>query len=658
MAIEFTVDHKDDVADDAGITPLIGWVTATVESRTGNYRVRDLGGPVPSALKLMPRKGYLAANGHMYKDDSLEDEFRLVANDPAFNLRELTYRFDFDLTTLMGVPVEVPFCRGPAPSSDTTMYLARVMNDLDQPVIEVRTKGYAEDILDITPTGIALLTKDLITTPYEFNAVGDGVADDSSAVQAAYNYLATRLGTPDTNGGGAFGTLELKRGSFKISSGFNAWHPHINIRGDGAVISGGEVVMGTPTYVDDAHNSFVGTKVSGITFDRNDSYGTSRGLVLKNCRGLTIEDCYFMRAGKGIAAEYGDGNTGVHVLGMIKIKDCRFAGLKYGIFTDMTLWTVCSDWHITGCFFNFCSVTPVWMWCTNGINIGGIDGLTFTGNTMFAPSFGDANFATKENCLKIGTSNWLVIEGNNFFESGYSCIYLDAVNTFTITGNLFAAPGQREAGDCIEIQSHTTAANGAISGNSFYNWTHAAIGLYGVTADKITIGPNGYKFTPSPSTWHGTGTIDLTTAFTIYQNSSSVGTPVVRESFGADSPPMSMPARAGAAVGCRKKSVSVTGATNIFTLGAVPYGGVAIVTATLTASADNSATYMLFLEGSAASSGTVTMLASSGLIAGSSSSWPSFTWSLSDGNLVATPVGSTSNTFDFHVSCLGALTLT
>lgn len=158
MTIEFSVDHKDDVADDTGIPPLIGWVTATVETRPGNFRVRDVGGAVPRALKLQPRKGYLAANGHMYKDERLTAPFRLVANDPVFNLRELTYRFDFDLTTLVGVPVEIPFCRGPAPSYDTTLYLARLMNDLDQPVIEVRTKGYAGDILDAKEVGIGVVT--------------------------------------------------------------------------------------------------------------------------------------------------------------------------------------------------------------------------------------------------------------------------------------------------------------------------------------------------------------------------------------------------------------------------------------------------------------------------------------------------------------------
>lgn len=222
MAIEFTVDHNDSVADDNGIDPLIGWVTATVETKPGNFRVRDLGGPMPRALKLEPRKGYLAANGHMYKDESLEDPFRLVANDPAFNLRELTYRFDFDLTTPMGVPVSIPFCRGPAPSTDTTLYLARLMNDLDQPVMEVRTKGYAEDILDATARGVAVVTGDEAD-------VREAVDSDAYAAYAAHRdgTLDDRaiLAAADTAAIAAKKPLLLLDGTHKVSSNLTIASP-------------------------------------------------------------------------------------------------------------------------------------------------------------------------------------------------------------------------------------------------------------------------------------------------------------------------------------------------------------------------------------------------------------------------------------------------
>ena len=212
MAIEFTVDHNDEVANDAGIEPLIGWVTATVETRPGNYRVRDLGGPTPRALKLEPRKGYLAADGHMYKDQTLDDEFRLVANDPVFNLRELTYRFDFDLTTLAGVPVSIPFCRGPAPSSDTTLHLARLMNDLDQPVFEVRTKGYAEDILDARATGIASIKA---ATPAE----GREAIEFDERYKALRTVIDLRNDFPEVRAGNwnRFGGVSITNGSRNIT---------------------------------------------------------------------------------------------------------------------------------------------------------------------------------------------------------------------------------------------------------------------------------------------------------------------------------------------------------------------------------------------------------------------------------------------------------
>lgn len=158
MTTEFTVEHDHTYGSDP-VQQLIGWVTASVSTRPGDFRVRELGGPTPRALNIPTRRGWLAADGHMYKDQSMEEPFRLIAN-VGFNLRSLTYHFDFELTTPLGVPVPVPRCSGPAPSTDTTLYLTKLMNDMDQPVMEVRTKGYAEDILDATGRGVAILTGD------------------------------------------------------------------------------------------------------------------------------------------------------------------------------------------------------------------------------------------------------------------------------------------------------------------------------------------------------------------------------------------------------------------------------------------------------------------------------------------------------------------
>lgn len=149
MAIEFTVDHDHTWAGEEGIEPLIGWITFTVGTYPGDFRVREQGAGVNRTINLPQRKGWLAADGHLYRDQTLEFPCRLVGNDPAFNLEHLTYRADFELTTLMGDPITVPHAYFPAPSTDTTMFLTRVMADPAQPVMQIRAKLYMEDILDL-----------------------------------------------------------------------------------------------------------------------------------------------------------------------------------------------------------------------------------------------------------------------------------------------------------------------------------------------------------------------------------------------------------------------------------------------------------------------------------------------------------------------------
>lgn len=157
MAIKFTVDHDHTYAGDDGEEQLVGWIEFTVTTKPGDFRW-GVSGDSPRAVKLPRRSGWLASDGHLYTDATNGQPFRLVANDPEFNLDHLTYRVDFNLTTLLGVPVDVKHCFFPAPSIDTTVYLTRFMRDPEQTVMEVRTKGYAEDILDATEAGIALIT--------------------------------------------------------------------------------------------------------------------------------------------------------------------------------------------------------------------------------------------------------------------------------------------------------------------------------------------------------------------------------------------------------------------------------------------------------------------------------------------------------------------
>lgn len=162
MAIEFTVDHDHTYAGQEGIEQLIGWVTFSVSTYPGDFRVREQGSGVARTLNIPSRRGWLATDGHMYKDQTLEQPCRLVGNDPSFNLKHLTYRADFDLTTIPGDPVAIPLTYFPAPSTDTTLQLTKVIAESSQPVMEVRTKGYIEDILDVGSAGAEIVKGDTV----------------------------------------------------------------------------------------------------------------------------------------------------------------------------------------------------------------------------------------------------------------------------------------------------------------------------------------------------------------------------------------------------------------------------------------------------------------------------------------------------------------
>jgi len=115
-------------------------------------------------------------------------------------------------------------------------------------------------------------------------------------------------------------------------------------------------------------------------------------------------------------------------------------------------------------------------------------------------------------------------------------------------------------------------------------------------------------------------------------------------------------------------SISVTAAnTPIFNVESVfgstdIYSGVLHVIATsgtfVTTGNANLAAYVLLVTKAPGGSGVVE-IAKNGLTAGSSANWPSFTFSLdtTNGQLEASPVGSTSGPFHFYVSQLGGLEL-
>lgn len=493
--------------------------------------------------------------------------------------------------------------------------------------------------------------------PYDFGAVGDGTNDDTAAVQAAFD-AAVKQGR---------GAVELTRGHFYIPGHLEMDQPGVSlISRAGAVIGGGEVRVGPSAYDERAGGvDFSGDRISGVVFDHGDDYGSSRCLVLRNVRGLDVSRNLFRSAGKGIAVEAVDGNNKVHTTAMLRLSDNRFSKLVFGVYGDTTEWDALSDWQVTDNYFNYCSDTSVWIASTDGDNAGGVDGLNFSGNTIFSLNHNartDPLFADKRYNLRVGKSNWLRIINNNFFEAGLSAVYLDNPNNFTFVGNHVAWPGQRELADALEI--HHGRPTGIVEGNTFASWTRAAIGFYDLKdLSHIEIGQNALSWTASPDSWTGTEPLP---GYRVFASSGGSGYPVIRDFqvTGAyddvkgisrqQSRDIKSPK--GGVTGAFLGGLSVSETVTVFDVADIAYtenfGGLISITATSSGDDSLIATYLLFVS----SRGSVcTVIGSGGLTDGDAADHPSFTWALMGSDLQATPVGAANGTYNFDAVGIGAV---
>jgi len=494
--------------------------------------------------------------------------------------------------------------------------------------------------------------------PYEFGAIGDGVHDDTDAFRAAYDSILAQGG----------GSLGLTRGQFFIPGHIDMPEPGVSIVGcGGAVIGGGELRIGPSTYAQEANGvSYAGDRVSGVIFDRNDDFGSSRCLVLRNVRGLDVSENYFRSGGKGIAVEMADGNDKFHTTAMLRVSNNRFAQLVYGIYADTFEWDRLSDWQVTDNFFNYCSDTSVWIAGTDGVNSGGIDGLNLSGNTLFSINHNESDkplFSQKRYNIRLGKTNWLRIINNNFFEAGLSAIYLETPANLTFAGNHVAWPGQRELSDALEI--HGGAPTAVIEANTFAHWTRAAIGFYDMSnLSKIEVGQNAWKWSADPNSWKGSGTLP---GYRVFASDGGEGYPIIRDfaTTGAHDQvkrgaqqSRDVKSPKGGTSGAFRAKERVDAPKAIFNLSNMltesSFGGIISITATNAADGALVATYALFVSSEGA---VCSVLGSGGFTDGADARYPSFTWAISGTELQASPVGVASDTYDFDAVSVGAVSL-
>lgn len=481
--------------------------------------------------------------------------------------------------------------------------------------------------------------------------MGDGSADDTAAVQNAYNAAVAAGG----------GVVVLPKGfRFKIPGGFDLTSSRVSLHSYGGWLTVGQIRVGDPTGT----NDFTGVELRNVLYDGEDAYGSSaKALVLKgNCRGLKVVGGAFKNTGKCVSADDAEGATGFHKLGKITFDGTQFQTCNYNIYVNTVAWDVCSDWRLTGLLGG--DTTRI-----KNIYISGVDGIQIDTCVFFMAdsASGYAHLTDKLHNVHIGETSQLHVHGNQFFVAGSSALRVDECWTLSITGNGFIWPGQITQGDCIELRGASSAGNlvGTITGNTFNNWTRNAIGIYADTttdASKLVIADsNAYSQNLSMTTNLTGVTLTPANCYRVYIHSSVAGFPRVAH-IPSDVPvydwwktsdrPQGRNLRGtfyGGEATCIRRAVTINSATpvGIFTLSGGDsgnvYSGLIVLTAHSSAiSTAKEASYLLHVSRDGTRDPVVALISEIGLTTGAAADEPSFTWTLgSDNILTAARVGST-----------------
>jgi hypothetical protein len=491
--------------------------------------------------------------------------------------------------------------------------------------------------------------------PMDYGAVGDGTTSDTTAVQNCINAMP------------ADSVLWLPGDMvFYIPGGVTIVVNDIQVTGGGS-LKGGPLILNRPAASGD-----IRCDINHILFTGS-GYATN-GIELIAGRRVTITNCVFDGLNSAILRRSDAGQV-FHNVAMVRITNNDINTVNYGLKVehnaDANSWQYTSDCAFDNNQINIARVCH--------IEMDGIDGAHIMGNVMFMVGYtsSDATLkGMKTNNIKIGQSDWIVIQGNNLFESGFESILLDKAKHFSITNNHCAWPGQREPRDAIRVTG-VSEPNGVITGNTLSRFTRHGVAvetnLDNATITTVNVFGNTIEWMSSPPSYYGV--VDLSTIphYTVYQPSNSPTD--VRNTLNAIIGGLSASVRArlvegirfgakGSIGGSSAISKTVTAATGVATLtsemGSIvstSYAGLLQVEARSSPGTvgSNMSSYFLHITKQPSGSGVVSVISQQGLLTGASANHPSFTFTVVGDTLTVTPIGSTSGAFVFWITAIGGI---
>jgi hypothetical protein len=257
----------------------------------------------------------------------------------------------------------------------------------------------------------------------DFGAVGDGVTDDTNAIQAAITSISSLI---------SGGTVVFPNGVYNCSDIY-IFKPNISLQGKG-------VLKNTTIHIGNDVQQNLYTDINGIRIHHDGITTNKHAISIKNTKYFNIHECEIYNADCGIYFEPID-STQHSARG--SIHNNRIWNCNYDLYCDKPTSGanvfVVGDLHFNNNIINANK---------SHLYLKGIDGIDCKGNTMFFIGY-PAGDTIKEHNIYIDYCNWAIIEGNNLFEAGVESILISHFQNANIHGNNIAWCGQKQPASAI-----------------------------------------------------------------------------------------------------------------------------------------------------------------------------------------------------------------